>query len=176
MRHIGVTGLPFKALRHVLDRVPPGSVETVLSYCHYCLNDTTLVNHIPYFQAKGLGVINASPFSMGLLTDAGPPAWHPAPPALKAAAARAAALSRERGVDLPRLALTFAVRNESIATTLVGMSEPEEVRANVRATLGALGLGEGLSPELETELSSKVLGELADVRDVTWPSGRPENN
>ena len=28
---------------------------------------------------RGLGLINASPLHMGILTEAGPPAWHPAP-------------------------------------------------------------------------------------------------
>lgn len=29
-----------------------GSVDVVLSYCHYCLNDTALAEHIPYLQEK----------------------------------------------------------------------------------------------------------------------------
>jgi L-galactose dehydrogenase len=33
---------------------------------------------IPYFKSKNVGVINASPLSMGLLTHQGPPEWHPA--------------------------------------------------------------------------------------------------
>lgn len=34
-------------------------------------------------QEKGVGVINASPLSMGLLTEQGPPAWHPASDEIK---------------------------------------------------------------------------------------------
>lgn len=33
---------------------------------------------IPYFKSKNVGMINASPLSMGLLTRQGPPEWHPA--------------------------------------------------------------------------------------------------
>ena len=62
-------------LRHVcvVCRVPAGTVDTVLSYCHYSLNDQTLADMIPYLKEKGVGIINASALSMGLLTDqAGP--------------------------------------------------------------------------------------------------------
>jgi aryl-alcohol dehydrogenase-like predicted oxidoreductase len=34
-------------------------------------------------QEKGVGVINASPLAMGLLTEQGPPAWHPASDEIK---------------------------------------------------------------------------------------------
>lgn len=50
-------------------RVPAGTVDTVLSYCHYSLNDQTLGDMVPYLQGKGVGIINASALSMGLLTD-----------------------------------------------------------------------------------------------------------
>ena len=49
-------------------RVPPGSVDVVLSYCHLALNDRSLEALIPYLRDKGVGIINASVLSMGLLT------------------------------------------------------------------------------------------------------------
>lgn len=57
-----------------------------------------------------VGIINASPLSMGLLTPQGPPDWHPAPPELKEAAQAAADYCRDQGVDIAKLALQFAVR------------------------------------------------------------------
>jgi L-galactose dehydrogenase len=82
-RFIGITGLPLSIFTYVLDRVPPGSVDLILSYCHYGINDTALVDLLPYLKSKGVGVISASPLAMGLLTDNGPPDWHPAPEELK---------------------------------------------------------------------------------------------
>lgn len=35
--------------------VPAGSVDVVLSYCHYCLNDTSLEDHLQYLQDKQVG-------------------------------------------------------------------------------------------------------------------------
>ncbi|TVU50277.1 hypothetical protein EJB05_01643, partial [Eragrostis curvula] len=82
-RFIGITGLPLSIYTYVLDRVPPDSVDVILSYCHNGINDTTLLDLLPYLKSKGVGVISASPLSMGLLTDNGPPEWHPAPEQLK---------------------------------------------------------------------------------------------
>ena len=44
-------------------------MDAVLSYCHYSLNDSSLETLIPYLQSKGVGIINASLLSMGLLTE-----------------------------------------------------------------------------------------------------------
>lgn len=66
-------------------RVPSGLVDVVLSYCHACMCDASLTGLLPYLEGKGLGVINASALSMGLLTSQGPPEWHPAPEELKSA-------------------------------------------------------------------------------------------
>jgi hypothetical protein len=41
------------------------------------------------FQSKGLGIINAAGVAMGLLTNAGPSEWHPAPDSLKKVCAAA---------------------------------------------------------------------------------------
>ena len=78
IRFIGITGLPLKVFEYVLDRVPVGTVDVVLSYCHYSLNDTSLETLLPLLKSKGVGIISASPLSMGLLTESGPPSWHPA--------------------------------------------------------------------------------------------------
>ena len=43
-------------------------MEVVLSYCHCCLVDRSLLQLLPYLHSKGVGVINASVLSMGLLT------------------------------------------------------------------------------------------------------------
>ncbi len=45
-----------------------GTVDCILSYCHNSLNDDSLLGMLDYLESKGVGVINASPFSMGLLT------------------------------------------------------------------------------------------------------------
>ena len=163
VRFVGVTGLPLKIFRHVLDRA---EVDTILSYCHYSLNDTSLSMLVPFLKEKQVGIINASPLSMGLLSDRGAPAWHPASAEIRAACARAAALCRARGTDLSKLALQFSVAHPDVATTLVGTASPQNIANNVR----------WLDEPIDQELLSQVMQILLPVRNQTWPSGRPENN
>ena len=163
-RFVGITGLPLAIFPRVLDRTD--DVDVVLSYCHYALNDDTLAGLLPYLRQKDVGIISASPLGMGLLTGQGAPAWHPAPEAVKAACARAAARCRDRGSDIARLALQWSLANEEIATTLVGMASAEAVDKNV-ACVGA---------EPDGPLLAEVREILAPAYGVTWPSGRPEND
>jgi L-galactose dehydrogenase len=131
VRHIGITGLPLKIFPSILERVEPGQVETVLSFCHYELNDNSLVELIPYLKAKGVGIINAAPVGMGLLTKEGAPAWHPATDAIREGCRKAVAHCSAKGVNIVKLAIQYCCANPDIATTLVGTGRPNEIRENI---------------------------------------------
>ena len=163
VRFVGITGLPLKIFRYVLDRT---EVDTILSYCHYSLNDTELEGLIPYLKEKQVGIINASPLSMGLLSNRGAPGWHPASEEVKQACARAAAFCREQGVDIVQLAIQFSVSHPDLSTTLVGTANPENIEKNVKWI--ELPMDEGLLAEVQAILTP--------IHNETWPSGRPENN
>ena len=162
-RFTGITGYPLAVFPRVLDQI---RVDTVLSYCHYALNDSSLETLLPYLQEKGAGIINASPLAMGLLTDRGAPDWHPAPEPLKLACSRAAAHCRQKGFDIAQLALQFAVSHPAIATTLVGTASPTNLRKNVA----------WIAQAPDPLLLDEVQAILAPARNMTWPSGRPENH
>lgn len=162
-RYIGITGLPLHLFRAVMDRV---HVDQIQSYCRYCLNDTSLTSLLPYLGEKGVGIVNSAPIAMRLLSLEGPPAWHPAPQLLRAKCAEAARFCAGRGGDLSRLALQFAVARPEIATNVVGTASPGRILRNIRE------IGEPIDPEL----LSGVQEILAPVHDLTWPSGRAENN
>jgi L-galactose dehydrogenase len=163
--HVGITGLPLKIFPAVLDCVPAGDVETVLSFCHYELNDTSLESLLPYFAQKGVGVINASPTGMGLLTPRGVPAWHPAPPALVAGARRAVEYCAAVGADIVKLAIQFAVAHPAITTTLVGTANPENIRRNIAWA----------SEPMDGELLARVQEILRPVHNHNFSRGRSEN-
>ena len=163
VRFVGITGFPLAIYRAVMERI---DVDSILSYCHYSLNDTSLTGLIPYLQAKHVGIIGASPLSMGLLTHRGAPAWHPATDEIKRTCAQAVQFCRQQGVDMARLAIQFALRNPDIHTTLVGTANPDNMRRNI----------EWLEMPYDEELVNRVLDVLAPVRDKTWMTGRPENN
>src|SRR5207253_2212370 len=113
---------------------------------------------IPYLQQKQVGIINASPLSMGLLTHRGAPDWHPAPQPLKSACAKAAEYCREKEVDIAQLALQFALSNPAIATTLVGTASPDNLRKNVAWA----------EHPPDPQLLAEVQAILAPVRNMGW--------
>jgi L-galactose dehydrogenase len=163
VRFIGITGLPLNIFRYVLDRA---KVDTVLSYCHYCLNDTALADLVPYLNGKGVGIINASPLGMGLLTNRGTPDWHPASEEIKKTCAKAAAFCRAQGVDIAQLAIQFGVSNPDLPTTLVSTANPENIERNVRWT----------EMPIDQALLAEVLKILDPIHNQTWLQGRVENN
>jgi len=163
--HIGITGLPLRVFPAVIDQVPPGVVETVLSFCRYELNDTALDGLVPYLLEKDIGIINASPTGMGLLTERGVPDWHPAPAAMVAGARRAVDYCKSVGADIVKLAIQFCVAHPGIATTLVGTANPKNIRDNVRFA----------EEPIDFELMSRVLEVLKPIRSHNFTRGRPEN-
>lgn len=138
VKHVGITNLTLRHFKYVIDHVPDGTVESVLSFCHYCLNDDALTDYLDYFEEKEIGVINASPFSMGLLTGRGAPDWHPAPKPLQDLCKKAAQYCKEQGKAIEQLAVKYAVSNPRIATTLFSTARPEAVLQNIKWTDEAL--------------------------------------
>ena len=132
VRHIGITNLNLRHFRFVIDHVPTGTVESILSFCHYCLNDNALVDYLHYFELKKVGVINASPYAMGLLTERGVPDWHPAPDALKRLSRKAVEYCKSKETGIEQLAISFSVHNPRIATTLFSTTNPENVLKTIR--------------------------------------------
>ena len=103
---------------------------------------------------------------MGLLTERGAPAWHPAPRRVHEASQKAAAILRQKSANITELALQFALGNQDISTTLVGMSTEEEVIQNASLV--------GVEPD--EALLTVVRPVFAPVKDLNWQAGPPENH
>ena len=129
--HVGITDLQLENLQWVIDHSEPGTVESVLNFCHYCLNDDKLADYLDYFEQRGIGIVNASPLAMGLLSQRGVPDWHPAPKPLVEACKRAAEYCNAKGYPIEKLAMQYAVSNPRIASTLFSSANPANVRKNV---------------------------------------------
>lgn len=162
-RFIGVTGLPLGVLENAMKAAP---IDAVLSYCRYSLNDTSLENLFPLVNERKIGLVNASPYSMGLLTSRGAPSWHPAPALVREKCAEVAALCEKKGADLAKLALQFCLAEKRIPTTLVGSASPANIEKNIR----------WMNESLDEELLDEVNNILAPIKNVSWPSGRSENS
>ena len=156
--HVGITDLQLENLQWVIDRVPAGTVETVLNFCHYSLNDDKLADYLDYFEEKGIGIINASPLSMGLLSQRGVPDWHPAPAPLVEACKRAAEYCASQGYPIEKLAMQYAVSNPRISTTLFSSANPQNVLKNLQY----------IEEPIDWELVQKVKDIIGDQQRVSW--------
>jgi len=161
IRNVGISGLQLKVLADVAER---GHVDTVLSYCRYNLMLRDLDKWlVPVLQSRQIGLINASPLHMRLLTTSGAPAWHPASPAVKQAGAEVVRLCGEK---IATLALSFCLAQSYASTTLVGISNTTEVTSNLRA----------LEERFPCSLLEQVNTIVGPVTDTVWQTGRPENH
>lgn len=159
VRHVGITDLQPENLQWVVDHSPEGTVESILCFCHYSLNDDMLTDYLDYFEQRGIGIINASPFSMGLLSSRGAPDWHPAPEPLREACAHAAAYCAEQGYPIEKLAVQFAVSlSPRIATTLFSSASP----ANVLRSISYV------EEPIDWQLVEKVKEIIGDQQRVRW--------
>ena len=165
VRHVGITGLPLKIFREVIDRSAPGMVETILSFCHFELNDTSLLDIVPYLKQRNIGIINASPTGMGLLTERGTPTWHPASDTIKAGCRRAVEFCKQRGVNIVELAIQFSISNPDIATTLVGTANSHNMLDNIRYA----------GNPLDREKLNAVLEVLRPIHNFNFTRGLEEN-
>lgn len=156
--HLGITDLQLENLKWVVEHVEDGTVESVLNFCHYCLCDDKLLEFLDFFESKGIGVINASPLSMGLLSQRGAPDWHPAPQALRNACAAAAEFCGKEGYPIERLAMQYSVQSPRIASTLFSSTKPENVLKNL----------EYISEPADQELVSKVREIIGDAFRLSW--------
>lgn len=156
--HVGITDLQLENLKWVIDHTAPGMVECVLNFCHYSLNDDKLADFLDFFEERGLGVINASPLSMGLLTQRGIPEWHPAPKPLVEACRKAVRYCTEQGYPIEKLAIQFAVSNPRIPTTLFSSANPQSILKNVSYA----------EEPIDWELVRKVQEIIGDQMRVSW--------
>lgn len=156
--HVGITDLQIDNLKWVVEHVPAGTVESVLNFCHNCLCDDALLGSLDFFERRGIGVISASPLSMGLLSSRGAPAWHPAPEALHAACRKAAEYCREEGYPIEKLAIQYSVEQKGIASNLFSSTSPENVLNNIEA----------VSEPAPAELVARVREIIGPAFGLTW--------
>ena len=160
VRFLGFSGHPLRIFSSLLEQVDPGMVDVILSHSHYTLNNSRLGELIPYLKAKRVGIVNAAPTGMGLLSPAGPPAWHPAPRELIDGCRKAVEFCRARGVDVLQLAIQFGLSDPAIATLVVGTANPANLRRNVAFA----------ESPIDFEMMAAVLAVLKPVHN--WGFGR----
>ena len=159
-RFIGMSGYPLGLLRQAIERC---QLDVVISYCHYNLQNNRLLSELlPVAEARGVGVLNASPLAMGLLTPQGPPPWHPASETIKQHCRDAARFCEEIGQNIATLGMQFCYAESQIPSTITGTAKRAELEANLKA----------LASPPDPALLAAVQQRLAPIHNQTWPSGR----
>lgn len=164
VRFLGISGYPMKLFKFVLGQT---DLDCVLSYNQYTLQNTRFADELlPLLEERGVGAMNAGPFSARLLTNAPLPAWLKEPESVKDAARAAAALCQSRGVDIAKLALQFSLSNSRIATTVAGSANPENIR----------NWAKWAAEPMDEDLLREVQALFAPVKNIGHVEGLPENN
>ena len=163
--HVGITDLQLENLKWVIEHIqqPKANgqkplVESILNFCHYTLNDDAITDYLDFFEQYGVGIVNASPLSMGLLSQRGVPAWHPAPKALVEACQKAAEYCNAKGYPIEKLAVQYSVSNPRIASTLFSSANPDNVRRNIQWA----------NEEPDWDLVKEVKDIIGNQQRVTW--------
>ena len=164
VRFIGFSGYPMKIFKFILDQTP---VDCALSYNQYTLQNTRFADEIvPYLKSKGVGAMNAGPFSARLLTNAPLPAWLKEPEDVKAAARAAAGHCAKKGVDIAKLALQFSLANLDITTTVAGSANPENIR----------NWAKWAAEPIDQQLLAEVQAIFQPVKNLGHAEGLAKNN
>ncbi|MCR6688637.1 aldo/keto reductase [Cellulomonas sp.] len=148
---IGLAGGRVQDMARYLDL---GVFDVLLVHNRWTLLDRSAGPLIAEARRRGMGVLNAAVYGGGILAaqQGGPTTYgyRPAPREVLDAAARMREVCAAHGTDIATAALQFSLRDDQIASTVVGMSRPERVRAAVEAA-GRV-LPDALWPELEALL------------------------
>lgn len=163
VRFIGVSGYPMKMFQYVLEHA---EVDVILTYNHYTLQNDMALELVPICREKGVGLMNAAPFSARLLTGAPLPVWHKATDEVREVAAKAAEHCRSRSVDIAQLALQFSLANADFTTCITGSANPNRVAQ----------WAEWASQPMDESLLAEVQAILAPIHNWFYIEGRPENN
>ena len=163
VRFVGVSGYPMKVFRYIVERT---DLDVILSYNHYTLQNNMLAELIPYLQERGVGIMNAAPFSARLLTKAPLPPWHKATPQVREICRRAVEFCDGHGVDIAHAALQFSIEKPEFTTCITGSANPNRIQQWV----------DWLENPIAPEIIRGVQDLLAPIHNWFYIEGRPENN
>lgn len=133
IRAIGINGYPLSVLKEGVLK-GNGQFDTVLTYARYTLVDNSLLDYLPFFNEQKVGVIAASSVGCGMLTNRGPPAWHPGCDEIKTLVNEAIEICKQNNVELGKLATYHYLQLPGdVGTFLMGMEKMEYLDHNMNA-------------------------------------------
>ncbi|MEO3929229.1 aldo/keto reductase [Micromonosporaceae bacterium B7E4] len=133
IEHLGVAGGPVELMARYLRT---GHFAALITHNRWTLVDRSAGDLIDEAVSLGVGVVNAAPFSSGILAK-GPAqftkyAYRQADAATLDRIRAMEAACAEYGVPLAAAALQFSLRDPRITSTIVGVSRPERIGETAR--------------------------------------------
>ena len=133
IERLGVAGGPIDLMLRYL---ATDLFEAVISHNRYTLVDQSAEPLIEDARRRNVGFVNAAPFGGGMLVK-GPDlqpkyCYAPASEATLDRVRKMERLCKARDVPLAAAALQFSLRDERIASTVVGMSEPQRIAQAIK--------------------------------------------
>ncbi|GAU98936.1 hypothetical protein RvY_10008 [Ramazzottius varieornatus] len=168
VRFIGITGYQPKTLLEVVQRSSV-KIHTIHCFCRYGMYNNDLLDIVPELRERGVGVVNAAPLGLGLLSKNGPEDWHPANDSLKIACRAAVAYAEEQGEDLEKIILKFCYNSNDIDTTVASMvciERPALVHMNIDTVIEPM-------TDKEKNLVDDVKGQFFRPLEKTHWEGDP---
>ena len=136
--------------------------ETI-QVAHSIVDQRMTPNVFPQAQAANVGIINRSVLLKGALTPAAtalPPELEP----LKKASQTATAIAENLGIDLPTLAIRFALSQNPVSVALLGTTKI----SRLEHALAAKNAG-SLPSDVLTELGTLAIDDTSQVDPSQWP-------
>ncbi|XP_076277080.1 uncharacterized protein LOC143207467 isoform X2 [Lasioglossum baleicum] len=157
-KFIGITGYPVSILKECIEKSNI-NISCILSYTRLTLIDDTLMEYIPFFKANNIGIINASTPCMGLLTNNGPPDWHPSSEQAKKLCADAGKYCKDHDVEFAKLAIWYGLQYTDVSMCLVGIQTLEHLKINFDVLLNGITEKEKI---LLAEIQEKYLSKISE--------------
>lgn len=148
IEHLGVAGGPVGLMVRYVDT---GLFEVVITHNRYTLVERSAEPLLDAAAKRNVAVLNAAPYGGGILAR-GPEdypryAYEEAPESMLETVRAMQRECREFGVPLAAAALQFSLKDERIASTIVGISAPERVEHTME--LARCPISEELWPRLD---------------------------
>ncbi|KKW19672.1 MAG: Oxidoreductase, aldo/keto reductase family [Parcubacteria group bacterium GW2011_GWA2_51_10] len=150
------------------EEAPLAAIESgffdTLQLAHSILDRRMVVRVLPEAQKKNIGVINRSVLLKGALTSASK-YLSPELAPLKQASDKAGRIAAECGMDLPELAVRFALSNPSVHTVLVGSNKVKNIESAVRSAAAG-----PLPEDILERLLPLAIEDAMQIDPKYWPA------
>ncbi len=147
IEHIGISGGPINML---IEYVNTGKFEVAITHNRYNLLYQTASSLLDAANKKGVAVINAAPFGSGILAKGSIYshfAYRPASDDIIKRVKQIEAICQRYKVPLAAVALQFSLKDNRIASTIIGVAKEKEVDQAIE--YANYSIPEGLWSELE---------------------------